>query len=194
MSDISKQLSHRPSLQRRVFAFNKRSPTELVRSKLSTAEIQYRALTYLPDELLKNVPSSDNPYSLFQGFQATMPEEQNRGKGKHVRRGSGKHKLLENANGSEPDTPLGSLKREKSAMTRQLEMLSIRKNMASSEIREIDMKITNLNQMRNIVLDRLAKLEQDETEAEHESIIRPSPQKIAQCDISKNSVLAVIRC
>lgn len=193
MSDISKQLSHRPSLQRRVFSFNKRSPTELVRSKLSTAEIQYRALTYLPDELLKDIPENDNAYSLFQGFQATMPEESGAG-AKHTRKGSGKHKLLENANGGEPETPLGCLKREKSAMSRQLEMLSIRKNMASSEIREIDMKISNLNQMRNIVLDRLAKLEQDEAEAEHESIIRPSPKKILQCDISKNDILVVVRC
>ncbi|RPB05897.1 WD40 repeat-like protein [Choiromyces venosus 120613-1] len=170
MSDISKQLSHSPSLQRRVFSFNKRSPTELVRSKLSTAEIQYRALTYLPDELLKNIPDNENSYSLFQGFQASMPEEHQKVGKNHLRKGL-KNKLLEGANGGEPDTPLGNLKREKSTMTRQLEMLSIRKNMASSEIREIDMKISNLNQMRNIVLDRLAKLEQDEAEAEHEILV-----------------------
>lgn len=168
MTDISKQLAQRPSLQRRVFSFNHRSPTELVRSKLSTAEIQYRALTYLPDELLSNIPENDNSYSLFQGFQATLPEEP-RGREKHGRKG---HKLIEGSNGSDAgsSSPLNNLNREKSAVARQLEMLGIRKNMASSEIREIDMKIANLNQMRNIVLDRLAKLEQDEAEVEHESM------------------------
>lgn len=42
--------------------------------------------------------------------------------------------------------------------------------MASSEIREIDQKIQNLNHMRNIVFDRLASLEQEEAEVEHESM------------------------
>lgn len=169
MSDISKQLAQRPSLQRRVFSFNHRSPSELVRSKLSTAEIQYRALTYLPDELLSNIPETDNSYSLFQGFQATLPDEP-RGRERHSRKGSGRHKLIEGPNGGDVDSPLNNLNREKSTLARQLEMLGIRKNMASSEIREIDMKVANLNQMRNIVLDRLAKLEQDEAEVEHESI------------------------
>ena len=41
-------------------------------------------------------------------------------------------------------------------------------DMASSEIREIDNKIANLNTMRKIVLDRLAGLEQDEIELEHD--------------------------
>lgn len=48
-------------------------------------------------------------------------------------------------------------------------MMSIRKNMASSEIREIDNKIANLNGMRKIVLERLAGLEQEEALLEHDS-------------------------
>ena len=47
--------------------------------------------------------------------------------------------------------------------------MGIRKNMASSEIREIDNKISNLNYMRKIVLDRLAGLEQEEAMLEHDS-------------------------
>lgn len=79
--------------------------------------------------------------------------------------------MIEGPNGIDADSSssLNVLNREKSTLARQLEMLGIRKNMASSEIREIDMKVANLNQMRNIVLDRLAKLEQDEAEVEHES-------------------------
>lgn len=54
-------------------------------------------------------------------------------------------------------------------MMHELEMLSIRKNMASSEIREIDNKIANLAGMRKIILERLAGLEQEEALMEHDS-------------------------
>jgi len=167
MSDLHKQL-RRPNLQRSVFSFAKTSPTDLVRSKLSTSEIQYRALAYLPDELLHNIPDDENAYSLFQGFQATLPEASPEGK-RHRRKVSRGRKLLDDV--SEPDTPpgLGKLRKEKNALNHQLEMMGIRKNMASSEIHEIDNKIANLNTMRRIVLDRLAGLEQEEALLEHDS-------------------------
>jgi division protein 1 len=182
MGQVSKQLAKRPALQQRMMSFNHRSPTELVRSKLSTSEIQYRALTHVPDELLRNVPETEHAYSLFQGFQATIPEEgleQERGRGRHRRKGSGKQKQLDTANGK-PDGPpsLAEMAREKATLNRKLEMLAIRKNMASSEIREIDQKIANLNQMRNIVFDRLATLEQEEAGVEHESMEFSSPMKL----------------
>lgn len=62
------------------------------------------------------------------------------------------------------------LVKEREDLAHQLELFSVRKNMASSEIREIDIKIGNLNVMRNIVLERLAKLEQEETQLEHDSM------------------------
>lgn len=168
MSDLHKQL-RRPNLQRSVFSFAKTSPTDLVRSKLSTSEIQYRALTYLPDELLKNIPENENAYSLFQGFQATLPESSPESK-RHRRRVSRGRKLLEDDK-SEPDSspPIHKLKKEKNALNHQLEMMGIRKNMASCEIREIDNKIANLSNTRTIVLDRLAELEQEEALLEHDS-------------------------
>ncbi|KAF7910104.1 uncharacterized protein EAE98_012247 [Botrytis deweyae] len=171
MSDLHKQL-RRPNLQRSVFSFAKTTPTDLVRSKLSTSEIQYRALTFLPDELLRNIPDNDNSYSLFQGFQATLPETSEEKGKKHKRRISRGRKLLDNASegGSEGDGPpsLARLKKEKAALNHRLEMMGIRKNMASSEIHGIDNKIANLNSMRRIVLDRLAGLEQEESMLEHE--------------------------
>jgi division protein 1 len=169
MSDLHKQL-RRPNLQRNVFSFANTTPTDLVRSKLSTSEIQYRALTYLPDELLKNIPEDDNTYSLFQGFQATLPENSPEGK-RHKRKVSRGRKLLEDDKSVDSDTPptLGKLKKEKNTLNHQLEMMGIRKNMASSEIIEIDKKIANLNSMRRIVLDRLAGLEQEEALLEHDS-------------------------
>jgi division protein 1 len=169
MADIHKQL-RRPNLQRGVFSFAKTSPTDLVRSKLSTTEIQYRALTYLPDELLENIPEDDSVYSLFQGFQAALPDASPESK-KHRRRISRGRKLLEETTSDGADSPLtlGKLKKEKYTLNHQLEMLGIRKNMTSSEIREIDLKIANLNNMRKIVLERLAGLEQDEALLEHDS-------------------------
>lgn len=169
MVDLHKQL-RQPRLQRSVFSFAKTTPTDLVRSKLSTSEIQYRAVTYLPDELLENIPEDDNVYSLFQGFQATLPETTPERK-KHHRRVSRGRKLLED-NNSDSDGPpsLSKLKKEKHALNHQLEMLGIRKNMSSSEIRDIDNKIANLNAIRRIVLDRLAGLEQEEALIEHDSM------------------------
>lgn len=144
------------------------SPTEVVRSKLSKTEIQHRALTHLSDELLTNIPEHDNPYSLFQGFQASFPELTDEGK-KFRRRVSRGRKMLEDG----PSTPGGptqltQLKKDKAAMLHEFDLLGVRKNMASSEIREIDNKIANLHGMRRIILERLAGLEQEEALLEHD--------------------------
>ena len=170
MSDLHKQL-RRPNLQRSVFSFAKTSPTDMVRSKLSTTEIQNRALTFLPDDLLSNIPDNENAYSLFQGFQATLPDT-SPGSKRHRRKVSRGRKLLEDDATEDLDTSstLGRLKKEQNTLNHQLEMMGIRKNMASSEIHEIDNKIANLNRIRRIVLDRLAGLEQEEALLEHESL------------------------
>lgn len=136
-------------------------------------EIQHRALTYLPDELLANIPEDNSTYSLFQGFKASVPEdEEEKGKHhkrRHGRRGSKGQRLL-GAVAHESNGPpnLKELRGEKTSLSRKLEMMAIRKNMCSSEIREIDNKISNLNTMRKLVLDRLANLEQEELELEHD--------------------------
>ena len=166
MSELQKEL-RRPGIQQRVFSYAKASPTELVRSKLSTTEIQHRALTYLPDELLTNIPEDENVYSLFQGFQANLPEGESEHRKAHRRHHSKGQKLLEE--GEETgNTQLAKLKKERHDLNHRLEMMTVRKNMASSEIREIDNKIFNLNSMRKIVLDRLGDLEQDEVRMENE--------------------------
>lgn len=176
MADLHKQL-RRPNLQRSVFSFAKTTPTDLVRSKMSTSEIQHRALTYLPDELLQNIPDDDNVYSLFQGFQATLPEASPEGK-KHKRRVSRGRKLLEDhSSGYNTPPTLAKLKKEKDTLNHQFDMLGIRKNMASSEIREIDIRMANLTNMRRIVLDRLAGLEQDEALLEHDSESNSTTEK-----------------
>lgn len=168
MTELQRGL-RRPNIQRRVFSFAQTSPTDLVRSKLSTSEIQYRALTYLPDELLANIPEDDNTYSLFQGFQATLPEGESEHRKSHRRRTSKGQKLLGETDPDIEGPPsIAGLKKGRDKLNHRLEMMGVRKNMCSAEIREIDYKISNLNSMRKIVLDRLAGLENDEAQVEHE--------------------------
>jgi len=172
ISEIKKEL-RRPGIQRSVFSYVQKSPTELVRSKLSTSEIKHRALTYLPDELLHNIPETDHAYSLFQGFQATLPDaeesEHHKTRRRHSARGQ---KLLGDHGDDELEGPpsLVKLKKEKNELNHRLEMMGVRKNMCSSEIREIDNKISNLNSMRKIVLERLGDLEQDELQVEQDML------------------------
>ena len=139
-----------------------------MRSKL-TSEIQHRALTFIPDELLTRIPENENPYSLFQGFQATIPEEDESDHRKTHRRNNKGQKLLDDAEEDITGPPsLVKLKKERNKLNHRLEMMGVRKNMCSSEIREIDNKISNLNSMRKIVLDRLSGLEDDELKVENE--------------------------
>lgn len=168
MAEVQKQLK-RPTMQRSMFSMAKTTPTDMVRSKLSKTEIQHRALTHVSDDMLANIPEDDNAYSLFQGFQASFPELTEEGR-KHKRRVSRGRKMIDDGTHS-PDSPqaLHKLKKEKSAMMHELEMLSVRKNMASYEIREVDIKIANLAGMRRIILERLAGLEQEEALLEHDS-------------------------
>ncbi|RYO86186.1 hypothetical protein DL764_009041 [Monosporascus ibericus] len=167
MAEVHRHL-RKPGVQRGVFAMARTSPTDIVRSRFSTSEIHHRALSYVPDAMLQNIPEDENSYSLFQGFQASFPELTDEGK-KHRGRVSRGRKMIED-HPSDPDNPhhLHKLKKERSSLMHELEMLGIRKNMASSEIREIDNKIANLSGMRRIILDRLAGLEQEEALLEHD--------------------------
>ncbi|KAK7426915.1 Mitochondrial fission protein [Neonectria magnoliae] len=169
MAEVHKQMK-RPTVQRSMFSMARTTPTDLVRSKLSSHEIRHRALTYLPDDLLANIPEHDNAYSLFQGFQASFPELTEEGK-KFRRRVSRGRKMLEDTEATPGSTKrLAQLKKERAAMMHEFGLLGTRKSMASYEIREIDNKIANLHGMRMIILDRLAGLEQDEALLEHDIV------------------------
>ena len=168
MSGLQKEL-RRPGIQQRVFTYAQASPTELVRSRLSTSEIQHRALTYLPAELLSNIPDNENVYSLFQGFQASISGGESRHRKEHRRYGSQGQKLLRQGTVETEEAPsVVEMRNDRDALNHKLEMMGVRKHMCSSEIREIDNKIANLNSMRKIVLDRLADLEQDELQVEQD--------------------------
>ncbi|KAI0606897.1 Mitochondrial division protein 1 [Pyrenophora tritici-repentis] len=64
----------RPLMQRSVFSFAQTTPREIVRSRISVPEIQQRALAYIPNDLLANIPEDNSEFSLFQGFEASLPE------------------------------------------------------------------------------------------------------------------------
>lgn len=167
MTSVSRAM-RQPGMQRGVFSFPNAAPTEFVRSKVSTSEIAHRALTYIPDEQLSNIPETEMTYSLFQGFQATLPEGETEHRRGHKRRAS-KQKLLGAPGGDiDEDGPptLSGLKKKRNQANHRLEMMGIRKNLCGSEIHEIDNKIINLNNMRRIVLDRLASLEDEEVSME----------------------------
>lgn len=168
MADIQREL-RRPNTQRRVFSLTQTTPTDLVRSKLSTSEIQSRALSSLPDDLLANIPDDSSSYSLFEGFQVSQDDYEFRKA--HRRRSSKNKKLLEGGD-SRAALPSGpaELKQERDLLARRMERMGVRKNMCSSEIHDIDNKIANLHTMRKIVLDRLAGLETEEADLEHECI------------------------
>lgn len=162
----------RPGMQRSVLSFTQQAPTELVRSKISTSEIAHRAVAFISDEQLHNIPEVEHSYSLFQGFQASLPEVDSQdSETDHRKSQKRKQKQITAGTGDiEEDGPpnIQKIKRRRNNTNHKLQMMTIRKNMCSSEIRDIDNKIANLNTMRKIVLDRLATLEGEEVEAEQE--------------------------
>jgi division protein 1 len=161
----------RPAIQRSVFNLAKANPREIIRSHFNSTEIEHRAITYIPDDLLKNVKETSSPFSLFEGFQASLPDddapivEKRRKHGKH---GSKGQKLLDAPEEEKGPPQLLKLKKQKQRSDHKLQMMGIRKTMCSSEIKEIDTKISNLNTMRKVVLDRLAGLEHEEHDLEQE--------------------------
>jgi division protein 1 len=191
LNDIHRELRH-PLVQRKVFSLASASPKEILRARLSTNEIQHRALTYIPEDMLLDIPKTDNSFSLFQGFEATLPDpaetSKRKGHGRHASRG---RKLI-GAGEDEGNTPpdMLKLKQDRDAVNHKLETLTIRKNMCSTEIYEIDNKIANLNTMRKIVLDRLAGLEQEESHLENDLLDVDTKMDELQEEIEDQAALA----
>lgn len=161
----------RPAIQRSVFNLAKANPREIIRSHFNSTEIEHRAITYIPDDLLKNVKETSSPFSLFEGFQASLPDDDSpvvEKRRKHGKHGSKGQKLLDAPEDEKGPPQLLKLKKQKQRSDHKLQMMGIRKTMCSSEIKEIDTKISNLNTMRKVVLDRLAGLEHEEHDLEQE--------------------------
>jgi division protein 1 len=101
------------------------SPAELLRTTLSPSDISFRAITYLPDELLYDIPETgDSALSLFQGFKASLPDASpstalRKGTKAHHRRSASK--VLEHL------TEGQRLQRERDSLVRDLEVVTVRK-------------------------------------------------------------------
>jgi len=119
------------------------SPRQAIRQSLVQRIGGVRA-PQIPDELLVDIPKPRTVHSLFQTFEATVP------------------------NASKVEQPPGM-------------GVAIRKEMAASELMEIDEKIAELRNMRKLVFDRMAvaELEQssDEPTLQH---YYPSGERIKQ--------------
>lgn len=85
---------------------------------------------------------------------------------------------------------MAKLKNQKHSMEHRLEMMGVRKHMCAAEVHEIDNKIANLNTMRRIVLDRLAGLEDDEAELEHELLEMENKIEDLQEELDDEAALA----
>ena len=68
-------------------------------------------------------------------------------------------------------------------------MMGIRKTMCTSEIREIDNKIANLNTMRKVILGRLAGLEDEERELEQEVLETAEKLETLEEELADEAVL-----
>jgi len=116
----------RPSLQKRMLSAA--SPAELLRTTLSPSDISFRAITYLPDELLYDIPETgDSALSLFQGFKASLPEDSS---STALRKGSkvhSHHRKSASKMNSEPLNENQRLQRERDSLLRDLQVVTIRK-------------------------------------------------------------------
>lgn len=104
------------------------NPAELLRTTLSPADISFRAITYLPDELLYDIPETgDSALSLFQGFKASLPDT---GSSMALRKGS-KGYPHNRKSGLKPNserlTEGQRLHRERDSLLRVLEVVNVRK-------------------------------------------------------------------
>lgn len=104
------------------------SPSELLRTTLSPSDISFRQITYLPDELLYDIPETgDSALSLFQGFKASLPDVS---PSMAVRKGSKSHthhKRSASKVGHENLSEGQRLQRERDSLVKDLEIITIRK-------------------------------------------------------------------
>ncbi|BFZ58914.1 Mitochondrial fission protein [Savitreella phatthalungensis] len=185
VKDIAPHLK-RPSFQKRLLSST--SPHELLRNNLSPSEISYRQITYLSDDLLRDIPdtpplqSGENSqaFTLFQGFEASLPQpsaRQLKSRASQTTRNhhhhSHNHRRSGSTSGSRRKAGIATpescrLERERDIQSSALDTLRIRKALASTEIKEVDTKLAQLKSMRSELMSRLEGLEADEALAVQE--------------------------
>lgn len=177
------EIARRPTFQKRLFSFNaRRTPSELVKTSLSKSEIQYRAVTSIPDELLYSIPPKEGEgrFSLYQGFKAMEEdrvgddeEEEELPQNLLSDKAHDHHHHPNRRRKHDPVVDVATLDKkglcaEKLRLGHRLDLLEVRKDLAANEIKEIDERIARLKAMRDIVFGRVADLEQEEMQLENQ--------------------------
>lgn len=159
------------------------SSSEYFKNKFTSSKAAYKVLTHISDDLLQDVPEEKpSSFSLFQGFNAALPAiDEEIELNKNLKDGGDFLKSLTSSAGDDKDEELtfklpngltkekindsystSRLTQYKSTISDNLDLLEIRKNLAASEIIEIDNKVAKLQELRKVVFKRVAKLEQNE--------------------------------
>lgn len=196
VKDITPHLK-RPSFQRRLLSST--SPHELLRNNLSPSEISYRQITHLSDDLLRDIPepaagggAAASEYTLFQGFEASIPSSRQlvvKARHGHVRAPSVSGRRR---NGGSRTPEAQRLERERDTCVASLDVLKIRKALASTEIREVDTKLTQLRTMRAELMARLEVLEAEEAETTSElQVVETRLADFRAGDVPENEVAAI---
>lgn len=93
---------------------------------MSPSDISFRAITYLPDELLYDIPETgDSALSLFQGFKASLPDAGSSTALRKGTKGHMHHRRQSKAN--EHLTEGQRLQRERDSLVRDLDVITVRK-------------------------------------------------------------------
>ena len=165
-------------LHRSVWSIARAAPHDLLFSRLlpfhSSHTRRYDSsmalIRLLPEGLLQNMPEGRSRYSLFQGFEASIAEQVYQLRKQKTMQDGRNNRLLGAADrsGGRFGTLLEESRHEEQELRHRLEMMGVRKSICGSEVKEIDIKISELYAKRSASLDRLATLEQDELELERE--------------------------
>jgi division protein 1 len=157
--------------------------SEYFKNKFTSSKAAYKVLTHISDDLLQDIPDEkpQTSFTLFQGFNAAIPAiDEEIELSKNLQQGSDFLQKLTSSQKEDQDDydfklPNGITKEKiqdsystprlnqyRDQISDNLDLLEIRKNLAASEIIEIDNKISRLQGLRQLVFKRVAKLEQNE--------------------------------
>ncbi|SCU92769.1 LAMI_0E11958g1_1 [Lachancea mirantina] len=181
--------------------YSAESGKSFFQNSYSNTKTSFRVLSYLSDDLLREIPNAGNgigsntklltdgdeqgkrkrktkqEFSLFQGFSASLPvinETINTQRKQLTEAGeqpdsesalnSRDFHLPDGLSAKEIKTSYSTsfLTSASQSMVNGLDLLEIQKNLAASEIKEIDLKIEKLKTVRELVFQRVARLEQNE--------------------------------
>lgn len=168
-SAYHRAMSEVATYQRRLFAskIKENTPRQAIRQSLA-AKLGGMRAPQVESELLLNLPPSRTAHSLFQTFEVTAP-----------------------VNCVPSNLKFGA--QSESNLASSTYALSVRKEMAASELVDIDERISELRLMRKIVFQRMADAERIQSSAEPSlQHFYPAGEKIKDFTLSQGTSVAFI--